>query len=94
MDNQMSEDRTTTPELPQFLDLVSLYLAGDQNAVKVLDTALTAALDLSTARNKSEWDSEEADYLDVRQELDEAIDDLAEPFQALGLASTRFASND
>jgi len=89
----MSEEETTQgSEIPQFLDLVSLYLAGDQNAVKVLDTAVIAAVDLNIARNKTEWDDEETEYLDVRQELDEAIDDLDESIKALGLTSTRFAT--
>ena len=89
----MSENKTTPSESPQYLNLVNLYLAGDSAAVLALDTAVTAALDLATAREKSEWEDEEMSYLDVRQEIDEDIDSLFQPFTTLGLVSSRFATN-
>jgi hypothetical protein len=67
-----------------YQDLVEKYLAGDENAIKVINIAVSCAVDLQYIRSPK-TDENPWDYFDVRQNIDEAIDDLEKEIQALGL---------
>lgn len=67
-----------------YQELAEKYLAGDENAIKVINIAVSSAVDLHFIRSPK-TDENPWDYLDVRQNIDEAIDDLGNEIQALGL---------
>lgn len=70
-----------------YKELAEKYLAGDENAIKVIDIAVSCAVDLNYIRTPK-TDENPWDYLDVRQNIDEAIDDLGSAILALGLEIT------
>lgn len=62
-------------------ELISKYQAGDQNVALLLEVAVRNAIDLALIRERESED----DYFQLRQELDEEIDDLLPSIKALGL---------
>lgn len=71
-----------------YQELAEKYLAGDQNAITMINIAISCAVDLHYIR-EPKTDENPWDYLDVRQNIDEAIDDLGEAIKALGLEVTQ-----
>jgi hypothetical protein len=71
-----------------YQELAEKYLAGDENAIKVINIAVSCAVDLQYIRSPK-TDENPWDYFDVRQNIDEAIDDLGKEIQALGLEITQ-----
>jgi hypothetical protein len=67
-----------------YRELAEKYLAGDENAIKVINIAVSSAVDLQFIRTPK-TDENPWDYLDVRQNIDEAIDDLGTAIEVLGL---------
>jgi hypothetical protein len=67
-----------------YQELAEKYLAGDENAIKVINIAVSCAVDLQYIRSPK-TDENPWDYFDVRQNIDEAIDDLGKEIQVLGL---------
>lgn len=67
-----------------YQELAEKYLAGDENAIKVINIAVSCAVDLQYIRSPK-TDENPWDYFDVRQNIDEAIDDLGNEIQVLGL---------
>ena len=67
-----------------YQELAEKYLAGDENAIKLINIAVSCAVDLQYIRSPK-TDENPWDYFDVRQNIDEAIDDLGNDIQALGL---------
>ena len=62
--------------------LISKYQAGDQNVALLLEVGVRNAIDLALIRER---ENEDEDYFQLRQELDEEIDDLLPSIKALGL---------
>jgi hypothetical protein len=67
-----------------YQELAEKYLAGDENAIKVINIAVSCAVDLQYIRSPK-TDENPWDYFDVRQNIDEAIDDLGREIEVLGL---------
>jgi hypothetical protein len=67
-----------------YQELAEKYLAGDENAIKVINIAVSCAVDLQYIRSPK-TDENPWDYFDVRQNIDEAIDDLGKEIEVLGL---------
>jgi hypothetical protein len=67
-----------------YQELAEKYLAGDENAIKVINIAVSCAVDLQYIRSPK-TDENPWDYFDVRQNIDEAIDDLGKEIEILGL---------
>ena len=71
--------------------LCRAYLDGDANAIKVIDTCIAHGVDLAYLREWAadiDWEVMKADYLEIRQELDEDIDTLNNTFPILGISPT------
>jgi hypothetical protein len=67
-----------------YQELAEKYLAGDENAIKVINIAVSCAVDLQYIRSPK-TDENPWDYFDVRRIIDEAIDDLGKEIEILGL---------
>lgn len=67
-----------------YQELAEKYLTGDENAIKVINIAVSCAVDLQYIRSPK-TDENPWDYFDVRQNIDEAIDDLGKEIEILGL---------
>jgi len=61
------------------------YLEGDENAIIFMDTALGATLDLQYLRGSQDTRLDNLDYHDERASIDEWIDTLNKPIEALNL---------
>ena len=81
-------DQTNDERENMYQELAEKYLAGDENAIKVINIAVSCAVDLQYIRSPK-TDENPWDYLDVRQNIDEAIDDLGTAIEALGLEITQ-----
>jgi translation initiation factor 2B subunit (eIF-2B alpha/beta/delta family) len=81
-------DQTNDERENMYQELAEKYLAGDENAIKVINIAVSCAVDLQYIRSPK-TDENPWDYSDVRQNIDEAIDDLGKEIQALGLEITQ-----
>ena len=65
-----------------YQELAEKYLAGDENAIMVINIAVSCAVDLQYIRSPK-TDENPWDYFDVRQNIDEAIDDLGQRLRLL-----------
>jgi hypothetical protein len=74
-----------------YQELAEKYLAGDEHAIKVINIAVSCAVDLQYIRSPK-TDENPWDYFDVRQNIDEAIDDLGKEIQLLGLEISSICS--
>jgi hypothetical protein len=64
-------------------EIAEKYLQGDPDAMVLLDVAIGVAVDLNYLRQNQDHD----DYISIRVELDEEIDELSPQIAELGLVS-------
>lgn len=69
----------------QIKELCEKYLAKNEEAVNLLNTLVTAGLDLNYLRCGNDDRLDFIDYNDTRQELDEVIDSITDDVKTLGI---------
>lgn len=70
---------------PQYLDLITKYINGDEKAISLLDTALDISLDTAYLRNSDDERVEWLDYHDERMNLDMANDTIYSMMNGLNI---------
>lgn len=69
----------------RYKELCEKYLAKNEDAVNLIDTLISAGIDLNYLRDSDDKRLHWIDYNDIRQQLDEVIDSVTNDVKALGI---------